>query len=60
MFDEAAITDWRTRVYDRCDEIDPDRALDWYDLAVGFFLGKSLTFEAAQNHASECIERGLV
>jgi hypothetical protein len=35
--------DWKSIVYDKVDEVDPDNEEDWSSLALGFCLGRGFS-----------------
>ena len=61
--DEALIQRWIEEVYSYADVIDPDHERDWYDMAIGFFLGARYTeahSDFAYDLANECRVRGVL
>jgi hypothetical protein len=54
---EALIKRWKAEVVARAEEVDPDDERDWYDMAVGFFLGAGLPIDASVEHALEVTYR---
>lgn len=46
-----AVAAFRTEVCARSVEIDPSEERDWYELSIGWFLGRGLAFEAAEEMA---------
>lgn len=58
--EEALLEAWRTEVSTRPDDVDPEEAHDWFDLAYGFFLGKGLEPNHAKKLAVETQRRGLL
>lgn len=49
---------WIRDVYERAKEIDPEEERDWYDLAIGFFLGCGLTSKRATELAVQMMQEG--
>lgn len=37
------VQEWVDRVFEKADDVDPNRTQVWRDLCVGFFLGRGLT-----------------
>ena len=54
---EKLIARWKDEVVGRGEEIDPNDEIDWYDMAVGFFLGAGLSPDTALEHALEVTYR---
>lgn len=47
-FDELA-KEWKEKVFDKSEEVDPSGRHDWGSMAVGFGLGKGLSPDAAED-----------
>lgn len=63
-FEEDLIARWHDDVYLRAKSTDPNSERDWYDMAVGFFLGagfgKGCGPRTAERLATECMRRGYL
>jgi hypothetical protein len=44
---------WKEDVWDKQDEIDPEKELYWNSLALGYFLGLGLSIEDAHESVRE-------
>lgn len=42
---------WKSEVFDKANEIDPDNERDWYSLCVGWMIGKGYDAETATDFA---------
>lgn len=45
--EEDLLSEFRTAVYNRAAEVDPDEERMWFDIAYGYFMAKGLEPEAA-------------
>lgn len=58
--EQRLIDEWIHDVYDKSQSIDPEREMDWYDLCVGFFLGRGQAPEQARLLANKILNKGLM
>ena len=49
---EDMLESFRKEVHERSHEIDPDAEFDWYDLSLGYALGKGASPEEARQFAA--------
>jgi len=57
---EWAIKEWKARVLDQSDHVDPDNEQDWCSLAIGFFMGLGFQPADAIRLMETCLKRGLL
>jgi hypothetical protein len=50
--EKQIIIKWKSVVYDRAAEIDPDDEHDWHSMALGFFLAYGLSPDSANSLAT--------
>ena len=59
--EEDLLERWYAQVYLRAKSTDPDGERDWYDMAIGFFLGagwgRGVGPRTAERLALECMRR---
>ena len=49
MNKDKLIAAWKKDVFDKSDKVDPGNELDWFSLAIGYFIAKGLNPEDAYN-----------
>lgn len=57
---EEDLLRWRHEVFECAQEVDPDDARDWSDMAFGYFLARGYDPEGAEALADEALRRGLL